>query len=181
MHTCTFTQTPTLSSLTPPNPFPNPGTKTQLSILFLTLFLCIDSINPVKLLLVVFPNLTVLHITLTAVFLITYLFISQFRELLYFGVKVFFHSILSIFFSSIETVSLSNVPDGPCIFVGNHANQFVDGIMLMSTSPKPLSFLVAEKSWRRRIIGDFAWAMGAVPVSRPQDKVGELTSLYSFL
>lgn len=114
------------------------------------------------------------HLVTIILLLLAYLFISEFREMLYFGVKVFFHSILSIFFSSIETTGLQNIPiDGPAIFVGNHANQFVDGIMLMSTCQHKVSFLVAEKSWNRRVIGDFAWAMGAVPVSRSQDSATE--------
>jgi glycerol-3-phosphate O-acyltransferase/dihydroxyacetone phosphate acyltransferase len=89
----------------------------------------------------------------------------------YFSVKIFFHSILSIFFSQVEIIGMDNIPrNGPVIFVGNHANQFVDGIMLMMTAQHKVSFLVAEKSWYRPIIGHFAYAMGAVPVARAQDK-----------
>eukprot|EP00568_Trieres_chinensis_P011522 CAMPEP_0183315326 /NCGR_PEP_ID=MMETSP0160_2-20130417/51380_1 /TAXON_ID=2839 ORGANISM="Odontella Sinensis, Strain Grunow 1884" /NCGR_SAMPLE_ID=MMETSP0160_2 /ASSEMBLY_ACC=CAM_ASM_000250 /LENGTH=54 /DNA_ID=CAMNT_0025480855 /DNA_START=49 /DNA_END=209 /DNA_ORIENTATION=- len=51
------------------------------------------------------------------------------KDLLYFSVKVFFHSILSIFFREIEAVGLDNVPQyGPVIFTTNHANQFIDGV-----------------------------------------------------
>ncbi|GMI16729.1 hypothetical protein TrLO_g3777 [Triparma laevis f. longispina] len=153
------------------------GTKTQLAVLIVSLFLLLDSINPMKLFLHVFSPLigvTTMHLITIILGLLAYLFVSEFREMLYFGVKVFFHSILSIFFSSIETTGLQNIPiDGPAIFVGNHANQFVDGIMLMSTCQHKVSFLVAEKSWNRRVIGDFAWAMGAVPVSRSQDSAEE--------
>jgi glycerol-3-phosphate O-acyltransferase/dihydroxyacetone phosphate acyltransferase len=92
------------------------------------------------------------------------------KELTYFSVKVFFHSILNIFFSSMEVLGRENVPlHGPIIFTGNHMNQFVDGAVMMVTNPHNVGFLVAEKSFHKRIIGDFAKAVGSIPVSRPQD------------
>mmetsp|Transcript_16170 Transcript_16170/g.33159 ORF Transcript_16170/g.33159 Transcript_16170/m.33159 type:complete len:697 (-) Transcript_16170:32-2122(-) len=151
------------------------ATKTQMAILIVALFLAVDSINPMKIFLHVITPLTGLtntHVAFVCIFLLTYLFMSEAREILYFSVKVFFHSILSIFFKEVEITGLDNIPrDGPVIFVGNHANQFVDGIMLMTTCKHhKVSFLVAEKSWNRRVIGDIAFAMGAVPVARAQDK-----------
>jgi glycerol-3-phosphate O-acyltransferase/dihydroxyacetone phosphate acyltransferase len=56
-----------------------------------------------------------------------YVFISQFKALLYYSVKIFFHSILSIFFREVEIVGRDNIPRfGPTLYVINHANQFVD-------------------------------------------------------
>lgn len=55
------------------------------------------------------------------------------------------------------------------ILVGNHANQFVDAIMMVCTCEHKISYLIAEKSWNRRVVGDMAWALGAVPVKRAQD------------
>ena len=66
---------------------------------------------------------------------------------------------------------MQNIPEhGPIIFTGNHMNQFVDGAVLMITIPRKVGFLVAEKSYHSRVIGDFCKAVGAIPVSRPQDK-----------
>jgi glycerol-3-phosphate O-acyltransferase/dihydroxyacetone phosphate acyltransferase len=107
-----------------------------------------------------------------------YTFTVNLRELLYFAVKVFFHSILSIFFNDVQVVGKENIPSyGPVIFTSNHANQFMDGIMIMCTCQRKISYLVADKSWNRAIIGHLAWAMGAVPVKRAQDsaKVGSGT------
>ena len=99
-----------------------------------------------------------------------YVFISEMKPLLYFAVKIFFHSIISIFFRSVEVVGRDNIPRyGPVIFVGNHANQFVDGIMMLSTCEHKISYLMAEASWKRRVIGDLAWALDVVPVKRAQD------------
>ena len=58
---------------------------------------------------------------------------------------------------------------GPVILVGNHANQFVDAMNLIGATKRPISFLIAKKSYDRRYIGDVAKAIGAVPVIRPQD------------
>lgn len=70
-----------------------------------------------------------------------------------------------------EVLGRENIPQhGPIIFTGNHMNQFVDGAVLVVTTPQKVSFLVAEKSYNKRIIGDFSKAVGAIPVSRPQDK-----------
>ena len=102
------------------------------------------------------------------------------KQLLYFSVKVFFHSILSIFFRDVEIIGRQNIPQyGPIIFTSNHANQFIDSVVMLTTCQRTVSYLVAEKSWKRRIIGDIAWAMGAVPVKRAQDSAkkgsGEIT------
>lgn len=54
-----------------------------------------------------------------------------------------------------EVLGKQNIPThGPVIFTGNHMNQFVDAAMIMIASPHPISFLVAEKSYNDRIIGD---------------------------
>lgn len=65
-----------------------------------------------------------------------------------------------------------NIPHyGPVIFTGNHANQFIDSVVMLSTCQRTISYLIAEKSYNRRIVGDIAWAMGAVPIKRAQDSV----------
>lgn len=126
--------------------------------------------SPVKIFLHVFPSVAPWHIGSLAIALMVYVFISEMKALLYFTVKVFFHSILSIFFRSVEVVGRDNIPRyGPVIFVGNHANQFVDGIMVLSTCEHKISYLMAETSWKRRVIGDIAWALDVVPVKRAQD------------
>lgn len=117
----------------------------------------------------------ILHIPppiLTAAFVIAFvgvIFVNA-SDLVYFSVKVFFHSICTIFFSSIEVLGQENIPQhGPVIFTGNHTNQFVDGAVVIVTTPRRVGFLVAEKSYNKRVIGDFCKAAGAIPVSRPQD------------
>lgn len=69
-----------------------------------------------------------------------------------------------------EVLSKTNIPEhGPVIFTGNHMNQFVDGAVITICTPRKIGFLVAEKSMKKRIIGDFARACGSIPVARPQD------------
>jgi len=78
----------------------------------------------------------------------------------------------NVFFGDIDVVGLENIPEtGPVILVGNHKNQFVDAMMVVSiVRNRKVSFLVAEKSMHRRIIGDTAKLMDAIPVIRPQDR-----------
>jgi len=145
-------------------------TKTQLAVFFVVLLLAVDEINPIKIVLQVFPSLLPWHIAaLSATFMVS-IFISDVKALLYFGIKVFFHSVLSIFFRSVEVVGRENIPHyGPVIFTINHQNQFIDAVCVVCTSKRTVSYLMAEASWRRRIVGDLAWALGVVPVRRAQD------------
>lgn len=70
----------------------------------------------------------------------------------------------------LQVLGKQNIPvHGPVIFTGNHMNQFVDAAVILVTNPHKVGFLVAEKSFKKRIIGDFARAAGGIPVSRPQD------------
>ena len=133
-------------------------------------YCCGCGCSPVKIFLHVFPQFEPWHIACLSLVLMTYVFVSELKEVLYFSVKVFFHSILSIFFREVDIVGRDFIPrNGPVIFTSNHANQFIDSVVLLCTCYHNISYLIAEKSWNRRIIGDLAWAMGCVPVKRAQD------------
>lgn len=131
-----------------------------------------------KIILHVFPFVLPWHVASICVLLAIYVFINEMKEILYFSVKVFFHSILSIFFRDVDIVGIQNVPTwGPVIFSVNHANQFVDAVMLVCTCQRTASYLMAEASYKRRVIGDLAWALGVVPVKRAQDEARKGTGL----
>ena len=69
-----------------------------------------------------------------------------------------------------EVLGKENIPEhGPIIFTGNHMNQFVDAAVMVVANPHRLRFLIAEKSFNTRIVGDLARAIGSIPVARPQD------------
>lgn len=137
-------------------------TLTQLAVFSVILVLAFDEINPVKIFLHVFPSVAPWHIATISILLIIYVFISELKALLFFSVKVFFHSIISIFFREVLVVGRHNIPHyGPVIFTTNHANQFLDAVMVLCTCEHKISYLIAETSWKRRIIGDIAWAMDA--------------------
>jgi glycerol-3-phosphate O-acyltransferase/dihydroxyacetone phosphate acyltransferase len=144
--------------------------KTQLLFFYVVILLAIDALNPVKIFLHVFPAVAPWHVASLALGCMAYVFVASLRPLVYFAAKVFFHSIMSIFFNDIQVVGLQNVPKyGPVIFTSNHANQFMDGLLIMCTCQRTISYLVAEKSWKRPVVGHLAWAMGGVPVKRAQD------------
>lgn len=145
-------------------------TKAQLVFFYIIVLLSLDVLNPVKIFLHVFPAIAPWHIASLAIGCMAYTFIMNLRPLIYFSTKIFFHSILSIFFNDVQVVGRENIPKyGPVIFTANHANQFMDGLMIMCTCQRTISYLVAEKSWKRQVIGHLAWAMGGVPVKRAQD------------
>jgi hypothetical protein len=49
----------------------------------------------------------------------SYAFISEMKNLVYLAVKIFFHSILSIFFRDVDIIGRENIPQfGPVIFTG---------------------------------------------------------------
>ena len=148
------------------------ATRAKLGLLTVIIFLAIDAINPVKMFLHVFSQYGVQpwHIASLSLALCIYIFISEMKALLYFAVKIFFHSILSIFFREVEVIGVDNIPkNGPVIFTGNHANQFIDGVMIVATCHHKISYLIADKSWKRKVIGNLAWALDAVPIKRAQD------------
>ncbi|CAG8570949.1 879_t:CDS:2 [Ambispora gerdemannii] len=86
-------------------------------------------------------------------------------------VVFFFCIILDVFFREIRPRGSHKIPkEGPIIFVAApHANQFVDPLILMNHCERRVSFLIAEKSMKRRYIGAMAQALNAIPVTRPQD------------
>ena len=60
----------------------------------------------------------------------------------------------------------------PTIFViAPHHNQFVDPLMVITASDRPIGFLAAAKSMRRLVVGFFSRALKAIPVERGQDLV----------
>ncbi len=52
--------------------------------------------------------------------------------------------------------------------------------MVICTCRRSVSYLMAEASWKRRMVGDIAWAMGVVPVKRAQDDAKAGTGLVKF-
>ncbi|CAG8606968.1 996_t:CDS:2, partial [Acaulospora morrowiae] len=86
-------------------------------------------------------------------------------------VVYFFKVVLSTFFREIRPRGSHKIPEeGPVIFVAApHANQFVDPLILMNNCQRRVSFLIAEKSMKRKYVGLMARAVHAIPVARPQD------------
>lgn len=83
--------------------------------------------------------------------------------------------IFDCFFREIRPRNGFKIPrDGPVIFVGApHANQFVDPIILMGQVKKianrRISFLIAAKSLKQKVIGQLAQCQLSIGVNRAQD------------
>ncbi|KAI9268324.1 hypothetical protein BDA99DRAFT_505514 [Phascolomyces articulosus] len=91
--------------------------------------------------------------------------------LAYGTVKAMFNVAASIFFREIRSTGASQVPEkDPVIFiVGPHANQFVDPGMVLITNPRQFAPLMAKSSFKKKVIGQLATLLKAIPVIRPQD------------
>ena len=75
--------------------------------------------------------------------------------LIYTAFRLGFRVISHLFFREIQTTGTHLVPTSdPCIFiVGPHANQFIDGVTLLSRNPRHSYVLMASVSYNRPLIG----------------------------
>ena len=95
---------------------------------------------------------------------------------------LFFRLVLSVYFKEIQVIGVENVPKkGPIIFVGNHANQYVDPMCIAAYSPHHISFMVAASTYRQKLMGFFWKIFAAIPVERPQDIAQEGIGKLEFL
>ncbi|GAX18374.1 glycerol-3-phosphate O-acyltransferase / dihydroxyacetone phosphate acyltransferase [Fistulifera solaris] len=149
-------------------------TQTQLVVFFVLFLLAVPEFNPIQMLYHTFSTLQPWQVGSFCLLMMVTIFLSDAPHLLYVAIRIFFHSILSIFFDKVEIIgAYQNIPpQGPVIFCINHANQFMDAVMVLCTlrNHRPISYLMAEASWKRRIIGDFARALQVIPVKRAQDE-----------
>ncbi len=85
-------------------------------------------------------------------------------------IKGFAQSVRALYFRKVNIVGLENVPlDGPVILCGNHANQFIDPIMIASSVNRRISFTIAASSFSKPVVGSIAKALKSIPVKRPED------------
>lgn len=143
-------------------------------LIVVVLLLSCDELNPVKVLCSYtsgFIGISEVHFSISAAILLAALGVNQRDHILYTCARTFFRCTFNnIFFSSVEIVGLENLPkEGPVIITGNHNNQFVDGLMLLTNCPREISFMIAQKSWDRPLVGFLARAFHCIPVARPQD------------
>ena len=56
--------------------------------------------------------------------------------------------------------------DGGLIICGNHSNQFIDPMILMAYLKRPISMIIAKKSYDKLFIGGLAKIVNSIPVIR---------------
>lgn len=149
------------------------STTTHLFILSVLIMLSFDFLNPVQRVCDLLGPSEWSRISLGWIFvwLLVWAVLQDLQNIIFYAGRVFFNSMLSIFISRIDVIGMENIPQhGPAILVANHFNQFIDGMCVMCACPqRRISFLIARKSYKHPIVGFFARAMAAVPVTRPQD------------
>ena len=91
-------------------------------------------------------------------------------SLLYSGIRLFVKGVTSNYFRKISVIGLENIPlSGPTIICCNHANQFMDAMLVLALCPRPLSFCMAASSYSFPIVGYLAKKINVIPVYRPDD------------
>ena len=87
--------------------------------------------------------------------------------------KGLFHFLAELFFKNFDVAGVARVPDTGSVILAcaPHANQFVDGLVIMrSLSKRDVSFLTAAKSLKKPLIGPLIKAaQDPIAVTRPQD------------
>lgn len=83
--------------------------RVRVAMIFAVLMLSCDALNPIKIITDVF-GINHWFFFFVSLFYLVSMLISNAQELTYFSLKVFFHSILSIFFSSMEVLGTENIP-----------------------------------------------------------------------
>jgi 1-acyl-sn-glycerol-3-phosphate acyltransferase len=75
-----------------------------------------------------------------------------------------------VWFRSIEVEGMETIEAGrPVLVCANHANGFVDPVLLVSTSPRPVRFLAKSTLWKVPGLGALLGLCGALPVYRRRD------------
>ena len=96
--------------------------------------------------------------------------ISRESFLIYTGVKYFVKGVTGNYFRKITVIGKENIPEsGPTIICCNHANQFMDAMLVLAQSPRQLSFCMAASSYSFPIVGYLAKKINVIPVYRPDD------------
>ena len=91
-------------------------------------------------------------------------------SMIYKALKIFLRQVTGNYFRNIHVKGVENMPmKGPTILCCNHANQFMDGMLILSQCPRPLSFCFAASSYNKPIIGYLAKKINVIPVYRAED------------
>jgi 1-acyl-sn-glycerol-3-phosphate acyltransferase len=82
--------------------------------------------------------------------------------------------LLGLFYRRIEVVGAEHVPArGPLIVTANHHNSLIDPMLVMTAVPRPLVILAAAPLFRNPVIAPFLRLVGALPVLRRQEGIGD--------
>lgn len=75
-----------------------------------------------------------------------------------------------VYFRHVDELGAENVPrEGPLLIVGNHPNGLMDPLLMLSLSPRPVSFMAKEPLFRTPLIGLFVKGLDCLPVYRTKD------------
>jgi len=84
-----------------------------------------------------------------------------------FLIKPFFYA----YYRKVSVKGIENIPpEGPVLYVGNHPNSFLDGIVLALVQKRKLHFLTRSDVFKNKIFATFIRSIGLIPIYRSKDK-----------
>jgi glycerol-3-phosphate O-acyltransferase/dihydroxyacetone phosphate acyltransferase len=90
--------------------------------------------------------------------------------LIYSFVKYLCKTAITIYFKKIYVVGIENIPEtGPLIICGNHSNQFIDPMMILTYCNRKINFTMAATSFNKPVVGSLARLLNVIPVYRAED------------
>ncbi len=90
-------------------------------------------------------------------------------------IKYILRIYLPLFFKKIHIEGFANVPkDQPILFAVNHQNTILDAVLTGMSLKKNTSFLVRADFFKNRLFNWFFDKLHLIPISRGQDKRGNL-------
>jgi glycerol-3-phosphate O-acyltransferase/dihydroxyacetone phosphate acyltransferase len=95
---------------------------------------------------------------------------SNFRDSADRAVRALAKLITKAWFRSVEVEGADRIAlDRPVLICANHANGFVDPVLIVSTSPRPVRFLAKSTLWKVPPVGFLLDLAGVLPVYRQDD------------
>jgi glycerol-3-phosphate O-acyltransferase/dihydroxyacetone phosphate acyltransferase len=90
--------------------------------------------------------------------------------LIYSFVKNICKAAITIYFKKVYVIGIENIPEkGPLIICGNHSNQFIDPMMILTYCTRAINFTMAATSFNKPVVGNLARMLNVIPVYRAED------------
>ncbi|NJN41959.1 MAG: acyltransferase [Flammeovirgaceae bacterium] len=92
------------------------------------------------------------------------------QKIWYYVMWFYVHVGLSFYFRKLKIVGVKNIPRGQAVvFVANHQNAFLDAILLTTSQPRTVHYLVRAEIFKRPIVKKLLATLNLMPIYRIRD------------